>query len=239
MTVSMILKHDRVFTEVPVKGTRRGVSIPLPPVQRQGATKDREWDGRGSDVMAGVSPGVHYLATLSYRRSQGRAGFTKRVTSVSGPVDRIGWLKHVQDWSEYLTAHSREWLRTPRRRPVRDRLLELLPPQTNDDECELWAHGVDKDGYGELRLYLETTGKWRTVGAYRAVYQEFVGPIATGDEIAHICPVMNRESRRCVKLRHLIALPRSEHRRLDAERRRRFSQTASESTGGSCAENAA
>ncbi len=55
-------------------------------------------------------------------------------------------------------------------------------------DCWLWTGGISPNGYG----------KYRKVSAHRAAYEIFVGPIAEGMQLDHLCRV-----RHCVNPKHL------------------------------------
>lgn len=81
-----------------------------------------------------------------------------------------------------------------RRKPAIDRFLKKVD-QT--DSCWLWVGAIaGRTGYGTF------WGKDRLVGAHRWAYEHYVGPIADGLDIDHICRV-----RACVRPEHLRAVP--------------------------------
>lgn len=96
-------------------------------------------------------------------------------------------------------------MREQRMNPV-DSILSKITKQS--DGCWLWNSVTDRYGYGQFHLYGEDN-KRRTIGAHRASYQLFVGPIPIGLEVHHLCCV-----RRCVNPDHLQLLGRKDHARV-------------------------
>lgn len=70
----------------------------------------------------------------------------------------------------------------------------------DEDDCWRWVGEIDSYGYGRMRV----GGKYRK--AHRVVYEELVGPIATGLTLDHLC-----RNRRCVRPDHLEPVTRKEN----------------------------
>jgi hypothetical protein len=51
------------------------------------------------------------------------------------------------------------------------------------DGCWLWTRGKNGFGYGYVRI------GYRTVGAHRASYEAFIGPIPAGLRVCHKCDI--------------------------------------------------
>lgn len=64
--------------------------------------------------------------------------------------------------------------------------------------CWEWQRGLDKDGYGRIKIGSSLDGTRRTVKAHRWSYEHHVGPIPEGMQIDHLC-----RNRRCVNPAHL------------------------------------
>jgi hypothetical protein len=77
-----------------------------------------------------------------------------------------------------------------RRRPIRDRIHSRSV--IDDNGCWRWMGALDTHGYGQLRV------DYVLVGAHRASYEAFVGPIPAGLVIDHLCRV-----RDCVNPGHM------------------------------------
>ncbi len=72
----------------------------------------------------------------------------------------------------------------------------------NADGCWIWQSGLNPGGYGQFRF------NGRQVGAHRAAYLMFRGPIAHGLDLDHLC-----RNRACVNPAHLEPVARSENLR--------------------------
>lgn len=68
------------------------------------------------------------------------------------------------------------------------------------DGCWLWTACRDDDGYGILLV------NGRTMRAHRFAFSEFIGPIAEGLAVHHLC-----SSKACVNPDHLALVTPSEH----------------------------
>lgn len=77
--------------------------------------------------------------------------------------------------------------------PMRDKILKFAMPEPNSG-CWLWTGCLDKNGYGKVSSGIRS----KPVHAYRASYEEFVGPIPKGLCVLHKCDV-----RSCVNPDHL------------------------------------
>ena len=76
--------------------------------------------------------------------------------------------------------------------------------------CWIWQMSKDENGYG--RKSAPYKGGYRSIGAHRAYYEEFKGPIPSGYDVDHLCFVPS-----CVNPDHLEAVTP-----LENERRRRY-----------------
>jgi hypothetical protein len=83
----------------------------------------------------------------------------------------------------------------------------ILRKTDRSGKCWLWTGYLDRDGYAVI-----TVGK-RVMRAHRVSYMTFVGEIAEGLEIDHLCRV-----RHCVRPQHLEPVSRRENvlRQIDA-----------------------
>lgn len=79
--------------------------------------------------------------------------------------------------------------------------------------CWNWIGRVDRYGYGCLRLQL--TGRRRQLGAHRAAWIAFRGPVPDGLTIDHLCSNVL-----CVNPDHLEPVTNAENIRRAAMRRR-------------------
>lgn len=92
-----------------------------------------------------------------------------------------------------------------------DRLLARIKVTPNG--CFEWQ-GTKSDGYGRLKM-----GKWRVVGAHRASYEAFRGPIPKGLFVCHHC-----DNRCCINPAHLFLGTNLDNIR-DAQRKGRLKRT--------------
>lgn len=84
---------------------------------------------------------------------------------------------------------------------------KILARTDRTGDCWLWTGYVRKDGYGVLPQKVD--GRVTPLYAHRLSYEAFVGPIADGQQIDHLCRVRN-----CVNPAHLEAVaPRINYRR--------------------------
>lgn len=86
-------------------------------------------------------------------------------------------------------------------------LSKIEPPDANG--CMEWTGATKNGGYGVIRQ----PGTTRDHRVYRLVYQVYVGEVAEGIELHHVCG-----NKRCVNPDHLEELTRLEH--VDAHRAR-------------------
>ncbi len=77
--------------------------------------------------------------------------------------------------------------------------------------CWVWRGNLNNKGYGMFRWVHENRRTWQ---AHRAAYLMFVGHIADGLEIDHLC-----HNRRCVRPTHLEAVAHAENLRRAGEAR--------------------
>lgn len=100
---------------------------------------------------------------------------------------------------------------TPRRGPgaycdFRCRFMSYVVVPSNPDKCcWLWTGARNNRGYGAI------CRDGRYVGAHRAAYELFVGPIPEGMQIDHRCHVRN-----CVNPEHLRLATGSENKRFSS-----------------------
>jgi len=92
--------------------------------------------------------------------------------------------------------------------PLYDRIDPYLcKDDNNPDACWLWTGGVDKNGYGRVKLPPDENGERRIQGIHRIMYERYIGPIPEDKPlIMHICdtPV-------CCNPKHLRAATPSEN----------------------------
>lgn len=87
-----------------------------------------------------------------------------------------------------------------------DSLTRRLRPVIGGLWCIEYTGKVDKYGYGQIHA------RYRHMGAHRAAYEHFVGPIPDGLQIDHLC-----RNKLCVRPDHLEAVTLAENlRRRDA-----------------------
>lgn len=84
-------------------------------------------------------------------------------------------------------------------RTFRERLFSrlVIDPETG---CLNWTGPTNSNGYG----WVNTRG--RIIGAYRAMYELFVGPVPDGMELDHLC-----RNPRCASPDHLEAVTHREN----------------------------
>lgn len=75
---------------------------------------------------------------------------------------------------------------------LEERLLRLVEYDTNGG-CWLWGGSIDRAGYGRAMGHSR-----RSVGVHRLSFEHFVGPLAEGYEIDHLCRVLS-----CLNPAHL------------------------------------
>lgn len=98
------------------------------------------------------------------------------------------------DWVDGRTSAARP------QRPVADRLLAKISVDSNG--CWIWTGAINRDsGYATF-----TAGPSTTVNGHRVSYETFVGPIADGLVIDHLCRV-----RACINPEHLEAVTQQEN----------------------------
>ena len=82
--------------------------------------------------------------------------------------------------------------------PLADRLLSKH--EVADSGCWMWTAARSAAGYGQLRV------DGRTIYAHRASYEVYVGPIAEGMQIDHLC-----RERACINPSHLQVVTNREN----------------------------
>lgn len=97
----------------------------------------------------------------------------------------------------------------PNCRPLsmRERIERNSIPEPNTG-CWIWLAWLEPDGYGALTVSRGSNRKKKRLAAHRESYKAFVGPIAQGLTIDHLC--MNKW---CVNPDHLETVTRGENAR--------------------------
>jgi len=109
------------------------------------------------------------------------------------PRGGYGWCKrHYQKWYKFGDPLAGKDY-TRRGAPLRER-IEARVAKTA--QCWFWLGPLSRDGYGHLNV------DGRAIGAHRASYMAFTGPIPEGMVIDHLC-----RNRACVNPEHLEAVP--------------------------------
>lgn len=93
---------------------------------------------------------------------------------------------------DYQSPEELEGKSVRRYPPMIDRLLASVDT-SSDGGCWEWTASCNDDGYGHLRV----NGKLPKV--HRLVYENFVGPIATGQVVRHRC-----DNPPCARPTHLV-----------------------------------
>jgi HNH endonuclease len=88
-----------------------------------------------------------------------------------------------------------------RHTPIIDRLLPRI--EISPTGCWLWQGPINENGYGTIGGGPRVAGHKRV---HRVTYEHFVGPIADGLQIDHLCRV-----RHCCNPEHLEAVTRTEN----------------------------
>lgn len=83
--------------------------------------------------------------------------------------------------------------------PILTRLL-ASSEQVTESGCWIWMRGLDKDGYGSMKV------RQKCHKVHRLSYETFVGSIPNGAEIDHLCFV-----RCCINPHHLEPVDRTTH----------------------------
>ena len=99
---------------------------------------------------------------------------------------------------------------------ARRAVLRLVGP-LRQDGCREWLGSYDGDGYGRAAYH------GHQPQAHRLLARWEYGPIPSSWEVDHTC-----RHRWCVEITHLDPIPRGEHRRREAERRRHLADEAAE-----------
>lgn len=112
-------------------------------------------------------------------------------------------------------AHYSRWRRhgdplagtTARGMDPIDRFLPKLnwsPHRFEGTRCLVWTAGLTAGGYGQFN-----DGTRNPIVAHRWLWQRWVGPIRSGDQLHHRC-----HNKLCVNPRHIESLAPSDHSRL-------------------------
>lgn len=75
----------------------------------------------------------------------------------------------------------------------------MSKPLVSLEDCWLYAGYVNRHGYGEVQLKVDT--KWRKFRAHRVMYESLKGDIPAGLVLDHLCRVT-----RCINPEHLEAV---------------------------------
>lgn len=87
-----------------------------------------------------------------------------------------------------------------------------LPLPFNSDTCWEWQGGTNLQGYGQVSTPIQGE-RGRIQPVHRLTYRLFIGPIAPGLEIHHVCG-----NRRCANPHHLQAVTREQNIRFSPRR---------------------
>lgn len=108
----------------------------------------------------------------------------------------VGYLLLTIHSDSALVRYACRMADTGARTPLIERLLRRI--QVEDDGCWRWIGARKSDGYGQIREGGKHGARLLT---HRVAYQHFVGPIADGLEIDHLC-----RNRACCNPEHLEAV---------------------------------
>jgi hypothetical protein len=81
------------------------------------------------------------------------------------------------------------------RTPLFERFLRHLGPR-QDNGCILWIGTIDRNGYGEIKDYIDDSDDRQKLRAHRVAWALKHGPIPAGMEVCHTCdnpPCVNDE----------------------------------------------
>lgn len=140
----------------------------------------RRWRQHGDPLGGRAAPGAWQGKTC------------KAESCGEPPRGGQGWCKrHYQKWYRTGNAEAPDE-RSRRGAPLRERIESSV---AKTDHCWFWLKHLNQDGYGAINI------EGRHVGAHRASYMAFVGPIPDGMVIDHLC-----RNRACVNPQHLEAV---------------------------------
>ena len=130
------------------------------------------------------------------------------MTNPNCSIDGCGRRHYGHGWCQ---MHWRRWYKhgdplavVGNSKPLEDRLQRMIDRDSLPG-CWLWTGSINADGYGHVRV------DQRTLGAHRASYELWIGPIPAGFQLDHVCHTVDKHCsggngclhRRCVNPAHL------------------------------------